>query len=135
MKEKRFIMENPEKIKKIINKVLGYPGRMISGSKSFYMSKHKKNIVIFNANLCDSSGAKIWHGDLDITLDEDNLVLLAKKLKTTLYVLREMDGRFENEANPKLERALYVTDGIAGVMVNSFIKTARVKGKVVYNRA
>jgi len=74
-------------------------GRMISGSKSGYNTRHPNNKVVFNANIFTEDG-KIWFGDLDITLDRAKLEEVAKELKKDLYVLREHAGRFENENLP-----------------------------------
>jgi hypothetical protein len=70
--------------------------RMISGSKSGYVNKHPKNQVVFNANVFSAEG-KIWYGDLDLTLDCDKLQDAANELDFDLYILREHDGRFDNE--------------------------------------
>ena len=72
-------------------------GRMISGSKSLYRSMHPENVVYFNANIFTLSEGKVWWGDLDLTLDEDILKNIAESMREDLFVLREMDGRFENE--------------------------------------
>lgn len=95
----------------VAESVLGHCGRMVSGSKSGYSSRHPKNIVVFNANVF-YLGEKIWYGDLDLTLDEDKIVTLAKNLGGgILHVLRESDGRFGAESNPPLDRAVFTTDG------------------------
>jgi len=76
-------------------------GRMISGSKSGYHRLNPDNEVFFNANIFikDSlkSGMKVWWGDLDYTLDFDALIEIAGEINKDLFILREMDGRFENE--------------------------------------
>jgi hypothetical protein len=72
-------------------------GRMISGSKSFYKENHPENLVVFNANIATKSRGKVWYGDLDVTLDYENLEKIAEILKEDLFILYEMDGRFENE--------------------------------------
>lgn len=84
--------------------LLGWNGRMISGSKSGYSNRNPKNIAVFNANIVIMSSVpvKIWYGDLDITLDIDKLKELALETGQTLCVLREMDARFENENSPKV---------------------------------
>ncbi len=71
--------------------------RLISGSKSFYSKKYPQNVVFFNSNLIDMKLGKFWYGDLDLTKDAKILIKIAEKFDTTLYVLSEMDGRFENE--------------------------------------
>lgn len=80
---------------------LGLPGRMISGSKSGYRQRFPQNLVIFNANLCTES-EKIWWGDLDLTFDAEKLEILSNSLDKKLFVLYEMDARFENEEKPLL---------------------------------
>ena len=72
-------------------------GRMISGSKSGYYNQHPENLIVFNANIIIESRGKIWHGDLDVTLDYEKLEKVAEALEEPLYILREMDARFENE--------------------------------------
>jgi hypothetical protein len=71
--------------------------RMISGSKSGYRDRFPENEVYFNANIFMLGEGKVWFGDLDITKDREGLQTIAKHLGSTLFVLREMDGRFENE--------------------------------------
>jgi hypothetical protein len=70
-----------------------------------YFSAHPDNLVVFNGNVCTDDG-KIWYGDLDITKDEDKLTELASKLGCRIYVLREHDGRFDNEDAPLLGQAV-----------------------------
>jgi len=71
--------------------------RMISGSKSLYRNFYPDNLVIFNANVVIESRGKVWHGDLDVTLDMEALKAVANELGEPLYILSEMDGRFGNE--------------------------------------
>jgi hypothetical protein len=71
--------------------------RLLSGSKSSYHDRYPRNAVFFNANVVDKKLGKIWHGDLDLTRDGEKLKCIAKQFDTTFYILREMDGRFENE--------------------------------------
>lgn len=73
-----------------------YIGRMVGLSKSFYIFGNPGNEVYFNANIFDSGGNKIWYGDLDITKDGSILQQAADQFGD-LYILKEMDGRFENE--------------------------------------
>ena len=49
----------------------------------------------------------MWHGDLDLTVDEDALVALAERIGDTIFVLYESDGRFDREDDP-----LLVTSGV-----------------------
>jgi len=85
---------------------LGEPGRMITWSKGDYQDRHPTHVVVFNGNVC-FGGEKVWFGDVDLTLGESMLVNLAAETGETVYLLRERDGRFANEDEPLLERAVY----------------------------
>lgn len=89
----------------LLNQVLGWPGHIVSGSKSGYRENNPGNLVIFNSNVCTDEG-KIWWGDVDVTLSKDELQEIAIAEGKTIYVLYEMDGRFENEDSPKLDQAV-----------------------------
>lgn len=89
-----------------VQAMLGHSGRMIAGSKSTYRRYYPKNLIVFNANVL-VGGKKVWHGDLDITRDEALLVRLAELVQEEVHVLYEMDGRFDNEDSPKIEKAVY----------------------------
>lgn len=114
--------------------ILGHNGRMMYGSKSRYCDKYPKNYPVFNANVVFKRG-KVWYGDLDLTLDEEKLVQLAKETGQTIYVLREMDARFENEENPLLDRAVYAVspDGKASFEEEYYRRAThgKLKGKIV----
>jgi len=89
-------------------------GRMIGGSKSFYRSEHKGNIIAFNANIITASSGKIWYGDLDITLDAPALKSAAKEINEDLYILSEADARFGEENKDidlLMSKALYIIKG------------------------
>ena len=92
----------------LITDKIGPAGRMISGSKSGYRNSYPDNLAIFNANLCTKGGGKIWYGDVDVTKSKDALVEIAKKSGEAIYVLYEMDARFESEDAPILDRAAVV---------------------------
>jgi hypothetical protein len=86
------------------------PGRMVSGSKSGYSSQYPTHLVVFNSNVVTMEHGKIWYGDLDLTIDYKKLKEIAEELHVRLYVLYEMDGRFEYEECPKIERAVWDTN-------------------------
>lgn len=79
-----------------------YCGRMISGSKN----SPKGHVCVFNANLCTKSKGKFWFGDLDLTDDLEQLKLAAHEQGEDVYILREIDARFHNEAKPLFENAV-----------------------------
>jgi hypothetical protein len=81
---------------------------MISGSKSNYRNRNPKNLAVFNANVCTKNEGKIWYGDVDLTRSREELSELARLLETDVYVLYEMDARFENADSPKLEKAIVI---------------------------
>ena len=89
-----------------LRETLGREGRMISLSKSGYRKNYPDRVPVFNGNVC-LVGGKVWWGDLDLTLDEPELVALARRVGQTVYVLYESDARFCNEGRPLLGRAVY----------------------------
>jgi len=91
----------------VVQDILGYPGKMISASKSSYARAFPDHIVIFNANLF-AGGKKIWFGDLDISESIDSIKELSESIGEDVYVLFEMDGRFGNEENPNLDNAVVI---------------------------
>lgn len=72
-------------------------GRMISASKSGYKRMYPEHDVYFNGNIFTIENGKIFWGDIDYTKDEETLQRIANKMQKDLYILYEMDGRFENE--------------------------------------
>jgi len=113
-----------------IFKHLGGEGAMISASKSGYRKKHPKNLVVFNSNVCIGL-KKVWWGDLDITLSKNKLISLSKELNDVIFVLSEMDGRFDNEDEPKIERYVIkiLPDGTfkLGEFIENYYDTKRIK--------
>lgn len=104
-----------DKIRSLFIEKLGASGRIISMSKSGYRDKNPKNAAIFNANVVMTLRGlkefeKVWFGDLDITKDEQALREIAKEAGMELYVLYEMDARFENETNPKMGSYVFKSD-------------------------
>lgn len=97
-------------------------GRMVSDSKSGYDQLYPNNVVVFNGNICTKTYGKIWYGDLDVTKDEAKLMELAKALGEDLYILREMDARFENEKAPRFDRARAIVSPTKVVYTDKVIK-------------
>lgn len=113
--------DTAETVKDTVRLLLGHNGRMIAGSKSTYRKNFPKNFVLFNANVVVEGLGKVWHGDLDLTRDEALLVRLAELTDREVYVLQEMDGRFENEEKPKINHAMYVVSRIKMLSWHVFI--------------
>jgi hypothetical protein len=88
-----------------VREILGCPGRLLSMSKSEYSRRHPTHTIVFNANLCARSHGKLWYGDIDVTADKKILKKVAEALGEKIYVLSEMDGRFENEEVPIYKNA------------------------------
>ena len=82
--------------------ILGHFGRMLSTTKNNYNGK-----CIFNANICTKK-RKLWYGDINFERDEKKLEQIANLIKQDLYILREMDARFENENAPLLDKAVFI---------------------------
>ena len=83
-------------MKEFIQKGLGN-GRILSFSKSSYRKENPDHEIYFNANIFTLEDGKIWFGDLDLTKDIDQLKEISESLGKSLYILREIDGRFEND--------------------------------------
>lgn len=90
------------KLNESTTKLLGPVGKVLSATKKIVTGGE-----IFNANVCTDKG-KIWYGDVDYKRQAAKLQALANELKTKVYVLREMDARFESEDNPRLDSAVAV---------------------------
>lgn len=82
---------------------LGWPGAMISPSKSGYINRYPEKFPVFNANVCIKSAGKIWFGDLELQDSKDKLLEMAAKFEEDVFILREHDARFENEENPRYD--------------------------------
>ena len=88
------------------------------GSKSGYCRMNPGHTFVPNANVFCQRHGKVWWGDLDLQCDKPALEKAARRLGCRLYVLMEMDGRFENAEQPHSEvvgRALWHTGGTAYV--------------------
>jgi len=99
-------MELDVEIETKVFAIMGFPGKMLDPSKSNYSDKHSTHVVFYNANLF-TNDQKIWFGDIDVTISQPQLAEVARVMKTYIYVLREMDGRFENEENPNIMKAIF----------------------------
>lgn len=84
--------------------LLGMQGTMLSGQKKAPAVKR----VVWNGNVCTKEHGKIWYGDISIKDSYKQLQALATQLATDVYVLRERDARFANEASPLFENAVEV---------------------------
>lgn len=109
----------------------GSLGNMVSYSKGQYRYDNPKNLVVFNANIYSPDFGKIWYGDIDLTEKHRELRDLSMEYGTPLYVLYEMDGRFENEDVPALEN--YVVKATAGTLKlkESAMEITDLEGNVV----
>jgi hypothetical protein len=87
----------PSNIKEAFNNRGMISGRMISASKTGYREKFPDHEVYFNANIFVLGEGKVWYGDLDINRDREALSEIAAESGVTLYIVSEMDGRFDKE--------------------------------------
>jgi len=92
-------MYNKSDIYKLLDKTFGSCGKLLSSSKSALG-------IIYNGNIIIEGCGKVWYGDFRL-IDESKLQEIANTINKTIYLLREHDARFENEANPKLEKAVF----------------------------
>ena len=89
-------------MKNNVEELFGHMAKMVGGSKSMYRRAYPENLVVFNGNVC-TEAQKIWYGDVDVTLEKQKYIDAAKAIDEPIYILREMDARFENEEKPLLE--------------------------------
>lgn len=68
-------------------------GRMISPNKR----SPEGHFCVFNANIITRINGKVWWGDLDLTKEGEILKKIATETGEQLYVLCEMDCRFDTE--------------------------------------
>jgi hypothetical protein len=81
-------------------------GRMLSYSKSGYAKQWPLRLPLWNAIVCTNE-AEIFHGDVDLSVDERKLAALSEQIGQIVYVLSEGEGRrAENESLP-LDRAIF----------------------------
>jgi hypothetical protein len=85
-----------QEIEKAFSKRNLFVGRMISAHKI----SPKGEFCVWNANVIAESSGKVWFGDLNITKDATKLKEVAIEIGEKLFVLREMDARFETESDP-----------------------------------
>lgn len=62
---------------------------------------------------------KVWYGDLDLTLEEDKLIILSRLLDASVFLVREMDGRFDNERVPNLKESICQINPYAATEFNT----------------
>ena len=85
-------------INKIVELGFGYCGQMAYGSK-------KNKDIFYNANILVGK-KKVWFGDFP-SHKKHKLQLLADITGQEVYLLREMDCRFETEKEPFLDNPIY----------------------------
>jgi hypothetical protein len=88
-----------------------------------------RHLTVFNANVCVGH-AKVWWGDLNLTLDESRLLDLASQAGETITVLYEADGRFEHEDAPLIAEAVYSATPSGHTLVDSTIGERRDDGRL-----
>ena len=106
--EEESSVANPDRhrVGYLLDLHLAPSGRMLCGSKSAFRHAYPTNAPIFNANMFVLEHGllvKVWHGDLDLTVDEGRLVRIASVCQQTLLILWEKDGRFAGrDREPRL---------------------------------
>lgn len=113
---------NTAEIKKVIYDKLGIAGKIITMSKTTYRNQNESNLVFFNANICVNK-EKVWWGDLDITKSRAVLHEIAKNTNADIYVLQEMDARFENEKGPEIKKFVYRANANGSETLGESIKS------------
>jgi hypothetical protein len=118
----------------IAERILGPAGRMIAASKTQYAKQHPDHVLVFNANLCTRTHGKTWHGDIDLTLDEELISALARAIGETVYVLYERDARFAGERAPEMGAYVIAVSPDGAVAMNPWVGRDR-QGRLVRRRS
>jgi hypothetical protein len=105
----------------IAERILGPVGRMIAASKTRYGREHPDHLVVFNANVCVVPQGKLWHGDLDLTFDEELVAALAGAINDTVYVLYEQSARFARETAPVVGEYVVAVSPDGAVAMNPWV--------------
>lgn len=87
-------------IRRLLSIAFGFPGIILNSSKS-------DNNIIYNSNILVGN-KKYWFGDFRLN-NKTKLDDISQLLEEPIYLLREMDARFETEDNPNIDKAVYVT--------------------------
>ena len=96
----------PHEMVEVAVKHLGPYPAMLDGDKMQYRKENPNSTVLYNGNVVTRT-AKVWYGDIDVTKNIENLTALARELGESVYVLREMDARFDTHDNPNFENAVF----------------------------
>ena len=78
---------------RLAERFLGLTGRKL------YVVRGMKPTTIFNANIFNSDGMRIWFGDVEIDRDRESLLELSTKVGP-LYILNEIKSVFFKERLP-----------------------------------
>lgn len=109
-KEDRIKRKSQRRKLRHIRRKLGPSGRMICWDTDTYVKEHPNDEVVFNANLCmltiQPKRRKLWYGDLNLTKENDILQEIADFCREPIYILSELDGRYEYEKDPQIDRAI-----------------------------
>jgi len=105
----------------IISDKIGIIGEMCGGSKTGYRNSNPDHLVVFNANII-VNGEKVWFGDIDISIHRISLQTIAVEENIDIYILREMDGRFEYEDDPQINKAVAVFYGDGKVKYDKYVE-------------
>lgn len=84
-------------------------GRILSEHKSEYKKLYSTDHILFNANVFTLEEGKIWYGDINLTQEYNLLQSISEQLDRDIYILNELDGRYDNEFLPSskiIEKAI-----------------------------
>lgn len=96
----------------IIEKRLGDVGNILSSCRTRYRKTHPNNLIIYNSNIFVDN-VRLWNGDIDITISNDDLIEISKLLNKSIYVVFGEDKRLNNDITDteKYCAVVYSPDG------------------------
>lgn len=88
---------------------LGFPGRLLSASKSYYREENPTHRVFFNACVFDPDGTQVWYGDVDLDVDKPTLQRISEEVGP-LILTAEMPFRFDGLQTGRVQRPTEVVE-------------------------
>ena len=67
------------------------PDNTYYGDKKIYRNTNPDHLVVFNASIVIKNVGKIWSGDIDLTLFEENLLRASYAIRQKLYVIPQQN--------------------------------------------
>lgn len=87
----KFIPQKEDyiEVKSVAHRILGYE-KDIAYDKEAHVKTYFNKVTLIDVSVFTKAGNMIWQGDLDMGLAEEKLKQIAKEIKTTVYVTKDV---------------------------------------------